>query len=545
MPGDGTEQVAALEALASNVVEHGATWQEYNMHDHTLQCLLKGMLLHVYMKLYVIVLCQHEAPASEVGRLARAFKASAGGKVSADVEHASRVHESHAARDSQRVFRNFGLTPAVPITQLDIPPTQGSFATTLPVLKVCDFLKLLLRRHSKLLFGGAEFGEKSAALCRSFWQKYQQFQGDHKVFSTYGPQEWGTILPICIHGDKGRTKVKLPIFNFSFESVFGLPPETRRRSDVQHRREYGGKMDWACGQRAAEQLPNPDLSFDDSTCPIKRRKLNCGDAVPTHNGRGHSILTRFLITAIPSKTYKSHPNLISEFLASLKEDLCQAFEGIQATKDGPIFRAALIGVKGDYEFHLEVGSLNRTYQNIGHATDRAFCPECSAGLPDVAAFDFRSRPVWASTCYASNPWSSTPILSQVPFACSKLASLYRRDAFHTLKFGFLKDLAAGIIWFLAELSFFDAPGDPTSIESRLERAFSKFKLWQLAASKFCTLRKFSKSNLHKEKAKQHAYLSGKGSDSVVCLMFLEFYLRILLQQATQNQKLLRAMLETT
>ena len=456
---------------------------------------------------------------------------------------ASRVHESHGERDAQRVFRKFGLTLAVPICNLSIPATPESSPTTLPVLKVSEYLQLLLRRHSKLLFSGAQFGKDSQALCTSFWTEYRQFHSDHAVYESFAKEDWGNIIPLCLHGDKGRTKVKQPIFNFSFESVFGLPSEIRKKSDLRKSQDEG-HMAQTCGERARAQLV-PDACLDYTMCP-KRRKLNSGDAVlqTPHNGKGHTFLSRFLITAIPSKAYKNHPNLISEFLKVLKDDMCLAFEGLQPFQGGPVVRAALVGIKGDFEFHLEVGEFSRSYRNVGSKNELPFCPECLAGTPGIPGFEFHSQPKWLASCYSSNPWSTPPLLSQIPFGKTQQAALYRRDAFHTIKFGFLKDVAAGVIVWLAELQFFDAPGDSVSLESRLERAFSRFKMWQLAASKTCSLRKFSKANLHKETAKHYAFLGGKGSDSVVCCMFLEVYLKLCIQETREHKELLEAMLET-
>ena len=175
-----------------------------------------------------------------MGRLARAFQAS--GAASASIEKAGKVSQSHGEHDSQRVFRKFGLSLAVPISHVDVPETPESSSMLLPVLKVSEYLKLLLRRHPRLLFGGADFGSQSAQTCKAFWQQYRSFQPDHIVYTSCGENEWGNILPICLHGDKGRTRSKLPIFNFSFESVFGLPPEVRERKDLPKRAKTVGNL---------------------------------------------------------------------------------------------------------------------------------------------------------------------------------------------------------------------------------------------------------------------------------------------------------------
>ena len=101
--------------------------------------------------------------------------------------------------------------------------------------------------------------------------------------------------------------------------------------------------------------------------------------------------------------------------------------------------------------------------------------------------------------------------------------------FHTLKFGFLKDLNAGVLMLLCEMKYLDSPGDSWSMDSRLDRAFGLFKLWQAVSQKSSGLRKFSKLSFHRDKATKYPFMSGKGSDSVVVLEFLEWLLRLKLR----------------
>ena len=204
-------------------------------------------------------------------------------------------------------------------------------------------------------------------------------------------------------------------------------------------------------------------------------------------------MTRFLCGAIPSKMYKAHPGLVDAFLKQLQRDFTELFANGIVAPSGETFRAALIGVKGDYEFHLEVGQLTRSYQNVGRVADHPYCPECKDA---VAGVDMQPNPNWTGSLYASEPWQTTPVLSNIPYSGLRRASLYRRDPFHTLKYGFLRDLAAGIILYLAQLQYFDYEGDRKNLESRLARAYSAFKMFCVAEGKTSTLRKFSVGNLH-------------------------------------------------
>ena len=497
--------------------------------------------------MHACVLRASKAPACEVGRIARAFQSSTG-TTSRCVAAAAKVGETHGERDSNKVFKKFGLSLNVPISSLEIPGTSEHAPMSLPNLKVADYLDLLLRRYPKLLFGGKDMGQK----CQEFWRKYRQFQPSHEVFARF-PEEntWAGILPICVHGDKGRTYLKQPILCISWESVFGLPESirlsgsrverTRKRPSKQ---EHGGKSSFSCSKRALDMQMN---AFDDSACP-KRRKLA---SYLDHNGKGVTLMTRFLCTAIPSKEFKAHPCLIPGYLQQLQTELTELFEHGRPFKNG-VLRLAIVGVKGDYEFHLECTEYSRSYQNIGSKRNHQFCPECMAGDDAVEGFDTREVPMWASTCYRSDPWPRTPILSRVPFdTCASqhsLCTMYRRDAFHTLKYGFLKDFVASSIMYLADLEYFDWPEDSKSLDSRLDRAHKAFKLFCLGEGKTPSLRKFTRGNFHRTRATKYPFLGGKGADSIIALQFLEFYLKLQLfvrgPKQEPDREVMMAMLET-
>ena len=492
-----------------------------------------------------------KAPACEVGRLARAFQASAGsaGSASESAYAATKVHDTHGERDSHRIFRKFGLTLEVPVSKLEVEATADAGPMSLPHLKVSHYCKLLLRKYPQLLLGGRELPEGTTMLYE-FWSKYRFFQPEHVVFSRFSQSQLGTVIPIMLHGDKGRGRAKLPILCASWETPFGLPKSLRDkacRAKPRKKTENGGKPTWSCGKRALHQRV-PEV-LDDSECPLKLRRLDEeGDAEMTHNARGTTFMSRFLCTAIPSKVFKAHPQVVEVFLRELKNDLTDLFNtGFQDDK-GQNFYLAIIGVKGDYEWHAECAQFSRSYFNVGTTRSHEFCPDCLAGSTQVPAFDGAADPAWSRTLHTVSPWSSVPVLNAIPFSEDPLKgpSLYRKDPFHTLKYGLLKDVVASSIWLLCQLGFYDFDGDASkSIESRLGRAFSSFSLWLLAEGKSTTLRKFTTNNFHKAKATQHPFIGGKGSDSVTACMYLEFFTKLLLrEQNPPHEDLLVAILET-
>ena len=71
--------------------------------------------------------------------------------------------------------------------------------------------------------------------------------------------------------------------------------------------------------------------------------------------------------------------------------------------------------------------------------------------------------------------------------------------------------------------YFDSEQDTKNIVDRLHRGYMLFKLWCLANSKTPSLKNFTKANLHMT-GSPFPYLGGKGSDTTLVLMFLQFFI---------------------
>ncbi|OLQ09237.1 hypothetical protein AK812_SmicGene7180 [Symbiodinium microadriaticum] len=224
--------------------------------------------------------------------------------------------------------------------------------TNLPWLKVSDWLAYLLRRSPELVCGGYKDVSQAQHMRQEFWQKFREFQADHEVFKL---PDLKNVIPICLHGDKGRGYGKTPMFCFSFECVFGLPRNIRSaasRAGDNRFADNGGHLDWSCGKRARED--HGMQHFNDESCP-KRRKLEGALQEMPHNGKGHVFLSHFLVGAISNKLMKEHPQAVDIFLKEMAQDLgAIAREGL--TVKGETYHIGLLGVKGDCEFHVECGA---------------------------------------------------------------------------------------------------------------------------------------------------------------------------------------------
>ena len=470
-----------------------------------------------------------QAPAAEVGRMARVFRPLCGQQPA--VMAAGRVHESHGERDAHRLFRRYLLRLEVPTSSLHVP-AQGSDdqPVDLPFLKITHFFSILLKRHPKVLFGGLSRGEAAEDLCDLFWERYQLYHPQHLIFERYSREERRRILPLAFHGDKGRGYQKSPVFCFMFETVFAIPSKIRRKGSKrdeanQKRKVYAGKLASSCSQRAKESFTRVGSTPKDADCAVLQKRSALQEAMG-HNGKGNSLFSRYLVTLIPKKTLSKNSEIVPALLAEVANNFTELFETGVRVQDGTVYRAALIGCKGDFEFlHLDAGKFNRTYLNEGRKNFRMMCPECWAGLQQYPATDMSDNPDWLTTLYRDEPWTSTPPLNLAPFSRTNPVFLYKRDPFHTLKYGFCRDLAASVLVFLCYLEYFDGdePGLSRALDARLERAFSFFSMWSIAEGKCPTLKQFSLANLHRKKANQYPWLPGKGSDTVLVMMFLDFF----------------------
>lgn len=116
--------------------------------------------------------------------------------------------------------------------------------------------------------------------------------------------------------------------------------------------------------------------------------------------------------------------------------------------------------------------------------------------------------------------------------------------FHVIKHGTGREAVASIILMLCFMKLYDCPGESKDIRERLTRAYSNYHLWCIAEGKTISIKRFSRANLHYLKAAAFPYLSGKGSDTTLVLMYLSFQLKLFLAnlQHPDHKKRLQAAL---
>ena len=465
------------------------------------------------------------------------------------------MHPAHGERDAQRVFAKFNLALRVPVSNMRLVNDEGA-TTTVTHIKVHDYVAYLLKHCPSILLGGLDLGASSEKLLQDFWTAFQVSEPGHVLFKDHpNPEEWKRIIPLSVHGDKGRTVRKTPVLVLSFEPAFGLPPQMLRSvrdARTIRRPKFISKLCLSCKQRAGQIRSRHVPEMDFLECP-KKRKLNEVSTLPVvdtaHNNRGHSFLSHFLHSVVPHSVFNNFPNLIPGLL----DDIAESLKGLYCdglTIAGSTYKVALLGMKGDAEWHVDSGNFSRSFRNCGTANHLMFCPECCCGLEEYPLADLREPPRWPESLYTIPAWppGQTPAMATVPFSLKATESvrLFRRDMFHTLKHGFLRDLIGSTLVFMSRMGYFDwGPEEGTSIEERLIRGFACFKLWAQAEGKSPKIRQFTRANLHYDNFASHAWLKCHGGDVSMLLEFLSFYLQLFIKQPKGPNDLrpLRAMMQ--
>ena len=113
--------------------------------------------------------------------------------------------------------------------------------------------------------------------------------------------------------------------------------------------------------------------------------------VTSHQDSGHSFLSKFLVTAVPWSMFSGNSNILPAVLEEIATCFCKLFDhGVELGNEK--FYFAVIGVKGDAEFHVDCGYFTRSYQTVGEVSDIPMCPYCDAVTSNFG--DVSDYPCW-------------------------------------------------------------------------------------------------------------------------------------------------------
>ena len=347
---------------------------------------------------------------------------------------------------------------------------------------------------------------------------YRQSHPQHAIYEHH-QNRLGHVVPLLIHGDEGRSIKRTNFLIMSVESPLGSIVDRN--------------LGCSCDEELKQRTNIPPFDSNDQQLNIDQDVLRRARAMVT-NFKGHSFLSRFLIFGMGGWMYKTRPYIIKEMLALLTEDLTELFHQGVTLQNGETFYAAVIGVKGDMDFHHKVMELQRSYRELGTKNDTRICHLCHAGDPAYRFEDYTENPAWGSTVCTSRPWNETspPSLSSIPYDEKAPERMLTGDLFHIVKVGVGRDLVGGILVLLLRLGFMDTPTSSKNIKDCFERAHSWFSLWCKANGKSAGLQKFTMAYFNMKTLVSAPWANSKGSDTKLLLQWLSFTLAIELYHPT-------------
>ena len=360
--------------------------------------------------------CPCEAPAKTVAEHARALQEELGVEAAQIAMGGSKATSvANASRQYKGLVRKFNFSMKVEVSYHEFE--ENGNHVTMPYIKPSSMLECLLKHYPWTLLGGLSPGLAAQQLLLSFWKEYARFHPSHAIFASSdscSEDKLAVTIPILLHGDAGRTQKKQALEVMSFEAVLGLDS----------------------GLGVA------------STCRCGTPCEHGGGDSQLLNHKNSSYLSRFLIFAFNSKQHGDTPGLLQSMLDLSSLDLarvCRA--GLRSGCTN--WRVAVIGMKGDLEYHQKTGLLNRSYLNVGSKNLIKCCHLCEAGGAEHAFEDVAESAGWVGTIHSSVPWRQPPPFKHLPYedwSDGKAASWFRLDPFHVFRLGIARNFIAAFFF---------------------------------------------------------------------------------------------------
>ena len=434
--------------------------------------------------------------------------------------------EAHAERFVQGLFAKHNLSLPVPVVSLQHEVVEGHLADiTTYHIDPRSWVKYWMAVDPAILAGAGDPGINF----ETFWKVYQLQHGDHELFRS--GKDLRKVVPLYVHGDEGRSQKKTSYLVVSVESPIGSRERNSRPCTC------------SANLLASPGIPefgslDPALIPDSNTSPFRCMSTNYS---------GHSYLSRHLVFGIGGWISKKNPHVVENLLQELANNLSELFH-TGVTMGGSTFFGAVAGIKGDMDFHRKYFFLDRSYANVGKRSAAGYiCHSCQASNGGQYAFeDFAEEPGWAATLFQSRPWTRISALTMIPYDVNCPERSLLPDPFHVVKLGSARDLIGGTLTVLCRKGFFDYPQCSKNFPDRLVRAHSNFTLWCSVSKEHPALRSFSMQWLNMKNLMSAPWCSCKGSDSMILLRWLCWYLSLMLQQPVVDGygELLSIMLQT-
>lgn len=109
------------------------------------------------------------------------------------------------------------------------PPSYVKY----PVLKPSDWARCSLSKGGHHFLGGKDLSQalEFGHTLETFWERFQQTDPSFPFFTDFPAREaWRSAIPLAIHGDEGRGRLKRPVMVVSTQTII---PVKEFRSNMQ------------------------------------------------------------------------------------------------------------------------------------------------------------------------------------------------------------------------------------------------------------------------------------------------------------------------
>lgn len=178
----------------------------------------------------------------------------------------------------------------------------------LPILKPSDWAKCSFSRGGHFFLGGKDLtqAEQVGDTLQTFWERWKETDPDFCLYKDFPDKRaWRTAVPVAVHGDEGRGRLKRPVLVVSVQSII---PMKDFKTNMQ------GFLVWISASRFLRYYPCLKMMF-----PVEV-KLGLFIFWNQHVFRS-SMCTRLLYAVLPSPYTQDNVTTILEELTSDLLDL--------------------------------------------------------------------------------------------------------------------------------------------------------------------------------------------------------------------------------
>lgn len=399
----------------------------------------------------------------------------------------ARCNDTHSERDTHRVLvKKYGLALGIERSRL----TTKDPEVDIPVLKLRSWFQYMLGNNCLHIMTGLMRPDvkRERAILRRFWALYKTWDPEHDVFAKEARGELclERCIPLCLHGDEGRSRKHSPFMILSFYSMLGRGVCVEKRK----RRK-----------------------------PTLKRYLKLQP-----NFKGHSYTSRFLFTALRKKDYVEKKAFVwtSVLEEAAQESMFMFDSGVQDDV-GTVHWGVLLAITGDWPFLHKSGQFKRSFNNIQKRIAQrrlpaGICHLCRAGQVDIQFEQIATRrPSWIQTLHQEDPFEVPSPFIRGPHTQGKLPALFHFDVFHTWHLGVSKNFLGSVLALMSEQF------PQGNIEERFDALTGMYRGWCNRTKRRCHVLKLSKELLQWNTLRDYPTGSWhKGALSTVLMDFVEW-----------------------